>query len=143
MARITDAETIYCWAYSTSEDDARKLLQESHRALGFFLTLVQIEKLPKNPEPIGIVTSSIVQVLSDVEPPSGLIYKLPLTLGNTTFESEFRLIEKDDLLFDIIIFNETIIENYLFINPVKFELCIVNSNLKLDRIKHLFKEVKE
>jgi len=72
-----------------------------------------------------------------------LIYKLPLTIGNTTFESEFRLVERNDLLFDIIICYETIIENYLFINPVTFELCKINSNLESNELKNLFKEVKE
>eukprot|EP00833_Pecoramyces_ruminatium_P017406 jgi/Orpsp1_1/1191438/evm.model.d7180000085824.2 len=102
-----------------------------------------LEKLPNIPKPVGVATSSIIQVLSDVDPTPGLIYQLPLTIGNTTFETQFRLVEKEDLLFDIIISYETIVENYLFINPVTFELCKINSNLGAAQIKELFKEVKE
>jgi len=97
-----------------------------------------LNKLPVKLSPIGISTSSIVQVLSDVDQTPGLIYKLPVSIGNTTFEAEFRLVDKDDLLFDMIICYETIIENYLFINPVTLELCQVNPKYEFNRLKELF-----
>jgi len=55
MAKITDTETIYRLAYSVAEGEARKRLQESHRTLGFFPTLVQIKKyLIETKEPTEI-----------------------------------------------------------------------------------------
>ena len=101
------------------------------------------EKLPVKPEPIGISECSIVQVLSDTDPTPGRIYRLPFTIGNHTFETDFRLVEKDNLLFDIIICYETIIENYLFINPVTLELCQINTNLEPGKIADIFKEIAD
>ena len=100
-----------------------------------------LEKLPMKPEPIGLATSSIVQVLSDIDETPGLLYRLPLTIGNITFEANFRLIEKNNVLFDIIISYETSIENYLFINPVTFELCKINSSMEIQELKELFEEI--
>jgi len=95
------------------------------------------DKLPNKPQPIGIATCSIVQVLSDSDSKPGLIYKLPLTIGTHTFNANFRLVERDNLLFDIIICYETIIKNYLFINPIILELCKINSNLDTKKINDI------
>ena len=95
------------------------------------------DKLPNKPQPIGIATCSIVQVLSGSDSKSGLIYNLPLTIGTHTFNANFRLVERDNLLFDIIICYETIIKNYLFINPIILELCKINSNLDTKKINDI------
>jgi len=44
-----------------------------------------LEKLPMKPEPIGLATLSIVQALSDIDEIPGLVYCLPLIIGNITF----------------------------------------------------------
>ncbi len=93
------------------------------------------DKLPNRPNTIGKSTTSIIQVLSDVDHTPGLIYRLPLTLGTYTLTADFRLIEKTNLLFDILISYETILENYLFINPVTVELCKINKDLDPKSIK--------
>ena len=95
------------------------------------------DKLPNKPQPVGIATCSIVQVLSDSDSKPGLIYNLPLTIGSHTFNANFRLVERDNLLFDIIICYETIIKNYLFINPIILELCKINSNLDTKKINDI------
>ena len=87
------------------------------------------DQLPNKPDPIGKSTTSIVQVLSDVDHTPGLIYRLPLTIGSYTLTADFRLVEKTNLLFDILISYETILENYLFINPITVELCKINKDL--------------
>jgi len=97
-----------------------------------------LEKLPMKPKPVGISTSSIVQVLSDVGETPWLIYKFPLTIGNITIEAEIRLVEKDDLLFDIIICFETIIENNLFMNHVESTL-----NWKQPRLRNYLKKLRK
>lgn len=99
--------------------------------------------LPVKPTPVGTSSCSIIQVLADKDTTPGLIYNLPLTIGSETFNTNFRLVEKDNLLFDIIISFETIIENYLFINPVTLELCKVNSSINSEELKRIFKETAD
>ena len=101
------------------------------------------EKLPKQPEPIGVANYSIVQVLSDTDSTPGLIYRLPLTIGSYTFEADFRLVDRENLRFDIIICYETIVENYLFINPITLEVCRMNSNIEISKFKKIFEEIQE
>jgi len=85
----------------------------------------------KNYKIVGSVTSKVHQAMSDAEERVYEIVQLDVNIGNLTISSNFRISEKEDSFYDIIIGLKTQHDHKIIVDTVDKYLSIKNKENKL------------
>ncbi len=93
----------------------------------------------KNVKPSGYTDDNIIQVFSDKNVIMETCF-LKIQFGNILIQDNFRIINNNKNIFDVLIGYRTLKDNNLFINPVDNFLCKMNHNESWDRIIPLHKK---
>ena len=84
-----------------------------------------MDKLPTQYEPIGISRGTIRLATKDDDCSEGIIVRVPVTIENITFDVDFRVMDKEESFYDMLINLKTQVDNKLFIHPIRYSLCQV------------------
>ena len=93
----------------------------------------------KNVKPSGYTDDNIIQVFSDKNIIMETCY-LKIKFGSILIQDNFRIIDNNKNIFDVLIGYRTLKDNNLFINPIDNFLCKMNHNESWERIIPLHKK---
>ena len=110
-----------------------KLLIDSCSNLNI-ITKRYLDKLPTQYDPIGISRGTIRLATKDDDYSEGIIVRVPVTIENITFEVDFRVMDKEEPFYDMLINLKTQVDNKHFIHPIRYSLCQVKPNGFVDTI---------
>ena len=110
-----------------------KLLIDSCSNLSI-VTKQYFDKLPGEYETVGKSRGRIQLATQDEEYSEGIIVRLPVKINNYEFNADFRIIEKEDSFYDMLINFKTQIDHCLFIHPTLNSLCKLLSESEYEEI---------
>eukprot|EP00833_Pecoramyces_ruminatium_P012634 jgi/Orpsp1_1/1186666/evm.model.d7180000052401.1 len=116
---------------ATIDGIAGKLLVDNCSNLSI-MTKSYYEKLPQQYEQVGVSRGRIRLATKNDEYSEGKIVKIPVTIGSYTMTVNFRILEKEDPFYDMILNLKTQIDNKLFVHPTLYSLCRINKDGLID-----------
>ena len=82
-----------------------------------------LNKLPNEYEPIGVSCGRIRLATHNDDYSEGVIVRIPVKINDFTLVEDFRVVEKEDPFYDMLLNFKTQIDNNLFIHPISYSLC--------------------
>jgi len=86
-----------------------------------------LDKLPHEYEPIGISAGRIRLATTNEDYSEDIVIQIPITINKFKMLVNCRVVDKDDPFYDVLINLKTQIDYQLFIHPLLYSLCQIDS----------------